>query len=123
MKLAYTDPLTKERRFTTPLALGAFARRRDPDAAPADKRPRADKGKGSKGKGKSKRGQDAAKDGRHANTPDGKPICFRYNDKTRACTSKQCRFVHACSLCLGRHPAYACKGPAQGADTQGEGLP
>ena len=92
MRAAYSDPLTKERRFATPLALGAFAKRRDPDAPPADKRPRPDRG--AKGKSKGKKGKDSNKDGRHSATPDGKPICFRYNDKTRACSSKPVSYTH-----------------------------
>ena len=58
----------------------------------------------------------------HTATPDGKPICFRFNDNRKKCSGKKCRFVHVCSLCLGKHPAYQCKGPAKGADTQGEAL-
>ena len=89
-----------------------------PDPYDFSKKGKFNSGDKGKGKGKNKKG----KDNRHSQTPDGKPICYRYNDSNRKCKNKKCRFVHVCSICLAaNHPAYACKGQASGADTQGEG--
>ena len=121
LKASYLDPLTKERNFTTPLALGALAQRRSADTRidsdRQSKYQKPDKGDKGRGKGKTKTKGKLS----HSKTPDGKPICYRYNDKTRTCTSKKCKFIHVCSLCLGKHPAFECRGAARGADTMGEG--
>ena len=58
------------------------------------------KGKGKdKGKGKGKRG--------HITTPDGKQICFAFNNQHEKC-SGSCDRAHVCRLCRGNHPAYEC---------------
>ena len=132
LKKGYTDTLVKDRHFTTPLTLYTLVRKREHgnDGFISSKRGKGGgnggghgqggHGGGPKGKGK-KAGKSKGKEG-HTVTPDGKPICFRYNDNTKKCNGKKCRFIHVCSLCLGKHPAYQCRGPAKGADTQGEGL-
>ena len=63
----------------------------------------------TKGKGKGK-GAGKGKDKNetwHTTTPDGKPICYRYNSAGRTCTDK-CGRVHCCQRCLGKHPVYEC---------------
>ena len=124
---AMLDPLVKERCFTTPLALSTAKSRPDP--------PRSDdgvkdtwksrKGNGKKGgKGKWDKGSGkGAKGGAKgaSKTPDGRPICFRYNNPKSKCTQKSCRFQHQCSFCFSKgHPAYQCPGKSKGPDTQGQ---
>ena len=41
-------------------------------------------------------------------TPDGRPLCFKYNNNNNKCNSKNCNFVHQCQRCLGNHPKSAC---------------
>ena len=57
-------------------------------------------GKGSKGKGKSKSSLPFS-------TPDGRPICFAYNNHNEKCKG-QCGRVHCCRLCFGPHPFHTC---------------
>ena len=40
-------------------------------------------------------------------TPDGKPICWKYNRK-EGCSNSSCRFLHVCQRCLGKHPYHSC---------------
>ena len=35
--------------------------------------------------------------------------CFDYNDPTKHCQRRNCRYLHVCSKCSGNHPAPACK--------------
>ena len=67
------------------------------------------KGKGDKGKGgdKAKGGDKEFFKAKHKNTktPDGRQICFRYQDEL--CRGK-CAFVHVCTECLGSHPRCKC---------------
>ena len=49
-------------------------------------------------------------------TPEGKPICFRYNAK--GCKNGAKRHIaHVCVLCFGKHPASQC--PQKPAKTDG----
>ena len=41
-------------------------------------------------------------------TPDGKPICFAFNDKSNPCTKTKCSFLHVCGRCFKDHPMYQC---------------
>eukprot|EP00971_Amphidinium_carterae_P346331 6487712-Amphidinium_carterae.1 len=97
---------TRERYFTTQVALSAVARatkRSIPQAADPKKAPR--KGaKGSKGKGKSQPSRPFHK---HALTADKKKICFSYNS-VAGCTRQGCQFAHVCTSCLGSHPLPQC---------------
>ena len=43
----------------------------------------------------------------HVKTPDGRPLCFKYNNNNK-CTAKNCTFVHQCQKCLGSHPKSSC---------------
>ncbi|CAE7941125.1 unnamed protein product, partial [Symbiodinium sp. KB8] len=64
--------------------------------------------KGTKGNGKGKDGKGAKKLKEGSDrTPDGKPICVRYNAK--GCKNgAKCHFAHVCMLCFGKHPASEC---------------
>ena len=55
------------------------------------------KGDGKGGKGKM-----------HWNTPDGRAICFKFNNKGQKRSCK-CGRVHVCQVCFSdQHPAYDC---------------
>ena len=73
-----------------------------------DGRKGSGKGKGRKGKGKGSRGnhQDLA-----TTTPDGRKICFKFNEDPRKCTGS-CGFVHVCRRCFATHAASSdeCRG-------------
>ncbi len=60
-----------------------------------------------------------------ARTPDGKSLCYGYNDLSVKCRKKDCPFLHVCGRCFARHPIYACTGnksmPPVGGETQGSG--
>ena len=142
---AWNDPVVKERFFTTPLAYAASATgiHSQGDAFAqaglgADSEASASptgKGKGrkrlklkqlvlkpEKGKGKG-RGKAMRPRGRcQAQTPDGRPICFRYNDVDQKCSRQGCTFAHVCGICFQKHPLYACGGnavaPAGGGETR-----
>ena len=58
-------------------------------------------GKGQKGK-KGKSSQDRVM---KSETPDGRKICFQYNQPS-GCTKPNCQFVHLCRICLEEHPCY-----------------
>ena len=64
----------------------------------------------SKGAGKSKNKGGGNKPTKklHVKTPDGKPLCFKYNNNNK-CTAKNCNFVHQCQRCLGSHTKSSCK--------------
>ena len=54
-------------------------------------------------------------------TPDGRPICYRYNNRDERCRGP-CPYVYLCWRCYGNHPVHACtakskKSPA--ADAEG----
>ena len=123
LKEAWEDPVTRDRNFTTPLALEP---KRKPYSEAVPPPPRAysqgsqngqppkrqrraenkggkSKGKGGKSKGKGKGGSLECK----STTPGGEPICFRYN--AGGCSAKDCRFVHKCGKCFGDHPIGECR--------------
>ena len=58
----------------------------------------------NKGRGKSR---DKGKGKGHRLTPDGKQICFAFNNAHEKCTGT-CDRAHVCRTCLGGHPAYQC---------------
>ena len=110
---AWEDPLTKERNFTTPLALEAVTRR--PAAGHASLEPprkaqkahRA-KGKGSgEGKGSNSGGGKGGKrhkglggtSGCSKSTPEGKYICYSFNGIV-GCKISPCKFAHVCGKCF-----------------------
>ena len=89
-------------------------------------------GKGGKGAGKGSgkaSGKGAGKSipkGCAPKTPDGRAVCYGYNDKELRCRKPDCNFLHVCGGCFQKgHPMYACRSgnkgqlPNSGADTQG----
>ena len=118
LPLSYKDPVVKERFFVTPLAIGAAAKR--PAASSGEehqaqrggkKRSRAQafpksapqQGKG-RGKGSRRKGQGQCA----AETPDGKKICYKFNDQSRGCHVPRCNFLHVCGKCFKDHPLFRC---------------
>ena len=117
------DPVLKERHLSTPMAREAvesLKRTAPPPPAPhgggaalsKKQRRKAAAGGGSSGKGgggnggggsrSSGKGQGkasgAGKGGCRRSTPDGKPICFRYNSPG-GCSNSGCKFLHVCGSC------------------------
>ena len=134
LPVAWNDPIVKERFFTTPLAYAASAPSIQSQGnafeqaglvadapEPVGKGPgrgkrlrlrklalkQQEKGKG-KGKGKVPRNRGRCA----AMTPDGRPVCFNYNDPENKCKRSNCPFVHLCGICFQKHPLYACSGNA-----------
>ncbi|CAE7794108.1 unnamed protein product [Symbiodinium sp. CCMP2456] len=102
---AYKEPSVKEHNFTTPLAL--HAKRPQPWIATADRPPKKLKNGKGKGKGKDGKGAKKLKEGSDR-TPEGNPICFRYNGKGGCKQGAKCHFARFCMLCFGKHPATHC---------------
>jgi hypothetical protein len=113
LRTAWDDAVTKERHFSTPLAMDTVTRRApqqpsypsqpgEPLSKKAKKAAAAQKGKG-KGKGKpdnTTAGLTKGKTGGCARTtPDGKPVCINFNS-AKGCTRDSCRFLHACGKCF-----------------------
>lgn len=118
LKAIVKNPDIRERYFSTPLAVssaaqslreGWGARGRVQERPHNSDSPYA-KGKVVKGKGKGKKG-DRAKGktkgaGLHGSTPDGRQICFAYNNKQEACQGG-CGRVRVCRNCLDpSHPMH-----------------
>ena len=107
LKLAWEDPVVKERHFTTPLCLES-GRKRQADTSSSDYRPEPPKQhqKGKKGKGSGKSG----KDGTCASaTADGRPICYAFNNSRLGCKKAKCRFAHVCGVCFAKDvPMFRC---------------
>ena len=140
LRESWLDPLTKERAFTTPLAISAATHRHvemstftgensgggHKQKVSNKKTKQANKGKGGgkdafalvsgkgtrKGgsKGKNKGGGLTVPAGCAPRTTEGRPICFGYNDKEVKCKNANCSFVHVCGICFQKHPMYVCKG-------------
>ena len=64
---------------------------------------------GGKAGGKGTKGGRASSSGCAAKTPEGKGICFRFNNESETCKGK-CLFEHVCGRCFGKHPMYKCPG-------------
>ena len=129
LREAWRDPGIRERYLITPIALAAAAAKRPWDGTSSSSQDKFQKGnrkgakKGGKGSGKGSKG--GGKSGKGSGvqncasrTPDGKPICYGYNNFETRCRDSKCRFAHVCGACFGRHPIYACK-PGNKAETQG----
>ena len=130
LKEAMTDTTIKERHFLTPnvysqvsstasASKGDYQRSRSPPWRRGSwntdfyEQPKG-KGKGKKGgKGKTKKGRQM-----HDRTPDGRQICWRWNNPRERCRF-QCGRLHVCQLCFGSHPAHACDGSGGSKDTAG----
>jgi hypothetical protein len=143
LKESWLDSLTKDRFFTTPLAISAAAGGKkvevshNPSKRPAEEhwsgageqktRGRGRGKGGSRGRGKGGSGGSRGKGGKGdknegglsvpkgcaAKTPDGRPLCYGYNCQHTRCRKKDCSFVHVCGLCFQKHPMYACNGKAK----------
>ena len=116
LKLAAKDPVVKERYFTTPLALASVtgAKRKADEAfgtqdgwGSKGRGNNRGKGKGRGGKGKDGKGKDAKSRGCANKTPDGKPICYKYNNQNERCVKAKCTFLHVCGRCFKDHPMYS----------------
>ncbi len=123
LKQSYKDAVTKERYFTTPIALSSSQKRpiafNNLDEGAAKKKGKAKGGgRGNKGKGKGKR--NSGKGGGKGND-----YCYAFNNSWERCKNKDCKFKHACMKCGGNHPVYNCKNSEAGAkhagETQGKG--
>jgi len=115
---AWNDPTVKERNFTTPLALVVHR------TAPRRTEGQSDNYKGGKdrkpkggGKNKTIKGNPKGGGKRASKTPDGRAICFRYNNQSERCRAKRCNFEHVCSKCFGKHPQYSCTSGGHPPDT------
>jgi len=103
----------RERHFSTPLAVSSASQAvqagwTNQDGVPTRVHPYGGpkgKGKGKKGKGKKgKKGQ--AQHQLHSTTPDGRQICFAWNNQQEGCKGG-CQRVHACRICLDpTHPTF-----------------
>jgi len=120
LKKAWEDPVVKERNFTTPLCLESTSKRPWPGGGateypnmPPPKYNRDGSGKDGSGKGKTKgkpKGKGKGKDKGSASmgapsgcaekTPQGKPVCFRFNTGGCSTGKKKCRFMHVCGVCF-----------------------
>jgi hypothetical protein len=125
LKRAVADPVVKERYFTTPLALSASRPKqessRNQDLPTFKDRFAKDRfGKGGKGKGKWSKGSSKGSAKGSSKTPEGKLICFRFNNPQGGCRNKKCRFQHVCSLCFSKsHASFQCQGKQRTPDTNG----
>ena len=122
LKDAYACPVTKERNFTTPVALSSASKRpltfNDLDSKRFKGEGKGSKGgKGGKGGsgGKNGSGGKAGKGGKGGKNGKGgkggkgdKKLCFAFNNNWEKCTRKNCPFEHSCSKCGGKHPLYQC---------------
>lgn len=123
LKAAALDPVVKERNFTTPLALSSTKVKSESNHQDSNDSYRNHKGnrKGSfKGDYKGRKGGKGGKGGSKGatKTPDGKPICFRFNNPRINCNSKKCRYSHSCGFCFSKaHPSFQCPGKSKGPDT------
>lgn len=171
LRESWLDSLTKERSFTTPLAISAATGSKNIEMTshkegtaqssnyiPVQQQGKQGRGgrtrngkggggrgkagsgsnkgnnKGGGGKGNKKGGKGGGKDGKGppagcaSKTPDGRSVCFGYNDWNTKCNDRNCWFVHCCGICFSSHPMYSCPGntgqrPTAGAasETQGKG--
>jgi hypothetical protein len=119
LKQSWADPIIKERYFTTPLALivhrgsaGRLSHNDNNQRPGGGNQNNSWPGKGTKrkGDGKNKTSKGEGKGKRSSKTPDGRLICYRYNNQKEKCKGKKCNFEHVCTRCFGKHPQYECKG-------------
>ena len=118
----------KTRYFTTPLTVmapdlakqrsqrqseGGGIRLRSRSRGRSRTPPRGNRG-GGKGGGRGRAGGRGRGVSTATMTPDGRPICFRFNNKDERCRGP-CRFAHVCLKCYGQHPAHMCRSPSAAA--------
>ena len=113
LEAARKDTHTKEIYFTTPVTMAASLPKRHEKLKPwapppppgQGKRARARAEAKAKGKGK---GKPTTPKYPHTKTPDGRLICFRFQE-SHCVAGKKCRFVHVCARCFAAHPMSECK--------------
>ena len=134
LKDSWNDVLTRNRYFITPLAISSSTGSKSIEISSQsypNKRPAAEtesgtdrngsrKGGKGKGKGKGKGGKRQRMNGKSLEvpkgcaraTPDGRFICYGYNDFNVRCRNPSCPFIqgHVCGICFQKHPMYACQG-------------
>ena len=109
LKAAWKDGTVKERHFTTPLAL--HAKRPPPPwrEQPPPKWRQPEQGEKGKGKGKGKQQKGKAAGHCETHTPEGDPICFRFNTPGEKCKVKKCKYRHCCGICHSeKHAMFQC---------------
>jgi hypothetical protein len=137
LTLAMKNTEIKEKYFTTPYSLGAqqdslAGKRQGKWLRPADgdgdweqrprKQQRAKDKKRAKGKGKGKGKGVGGSGGLASRTPDGRMICFKYNNQQESCDGR-CNMIHCCQRCFQKgHAAWKCTGGGSEAEGQ-QGLP
>ena len=129
LKSAMRDPTTKERFFTTPVAMSASLKRplafNDGAKSDTDNGKKSKSRSGSKGKGKGKQGggKGEGKQGKKGGGKGRGGPCYAYNNHWERCRNANCKFAHVCTKCGGKHPVYQCSNgnaPA-GGETLGAG--
>ena len=108
---AISDVELLNRYFVIPFSLntketGWAASNVPPPPALTDGAGRPRKGNG-KGKPKNQDTSTTAK-GKLTKATDGTPICWKFN-RRGGCQDQNCRFLHICQRCQGKHPYYSCK--------------
>ena len=129
LKESYKDSVTKERYFTTPLALASVNKRplafNDNDFQQRSAKTAKNKGdKGGKGGNKGDKGGKGGGKGKGKGKGKNKGkskhnYCYAYNNSWERCRNKNCAFDHLCMKCGGRHPVYQCTNGEAAAETQG----
>ena len=100
----------RERHFSTPLAVSSATQSLQQGGGGSKKGEgyffQEYKGKG-KGKGKKgKKGKKGVVSQLHSTSPDGRQICYAWNNKKEGCKGG-CNRLHACRICLDpTHPTY-----------------
>ena len=137
---SWKDPTTKERFFTTPVAMSATLKRplsfTDGDGGQGRWKQKGSKGNQGKGGGKGSKGGGKISEGKYGSGKGGKggkgsgkgkdrpDYCFAYNNSWERCNRKNCNFKHICLRCGGKHPVYQCTNSEHPAsETQGGGSP
>jgi hypothetical protein len=111
LKTVVKDPELKELHFVSPVVLMAKRGKTTDDNSKPSKVARSEdqfspkggrgRGKGGRGKGKKGQGKGKNKRGLISRTPDGRSICYAYNNQ--GC-SGNCGMVHVCRICMKDHP-------------------
>ena len=133
LKTAIKDPELKNLHFLTPWTLKVDLLKKPPAVELADKRERdptppkqrderrkkrrnegRGRGQGGRGRGGGGGGRGGGGGGGggsdgglrvFSKTPDGKTICYKYNNRDETCDGK-CQRLHVCQICFENHPRY-----------------
>lgn len=122
------DTTIKERYFLTPNVYSQVAVSHSRQDHWRSRSPPMERSWGSersrdmeKGKGKSRKGgkgKGGKKGKYHDRTPDGRQICWKWNNPRERCRFA-CGRLHVCQICFGPHPSHACDGSGKPKDTAG----